>query len=310
MPSREQKPIFSKDRLTREGAIAAAAVAIGSVAFGGCSSSEVPKVTCSVYDGTPIECTFNTPTQTDSFDGRIREKNDLSSMPEFAPELDIDGTKTIVLMDDKGNIVKEYYPEIKKQDPSKEVIYKEGDAKTGDEFAIGQIDVTPEVFASYPGRKRVDLAVDYVNGVIAGDAKGGGINRDIGEDLKSTFELKEDFKVPEYNDNATGDELETQRQILEGFFGALEDSQARRNAISVFGYGVENFETSPVLALRDKVNATVTDHAKASHNTFGEEETVRFLQYVQRDVSGRESTYMVTEAKGTNQSIPTFHAST
>lgn len=182
MPSREKKPIFSKDRLTRESAKAAAVVAIGSVALGGCSSSEIPKVTCSVYDGTPIECTFNTPTQTDSFDGRIREKNDLSSMPEFAPELNIDGTKTIVLMDDKGNIVKEYYPEIKKQDPSKEVIYKEGDAKTGDEFAIGQIDVTPEVFASYPGRKRVDLAVDYVNGVIAGDAEGGGINRDIGED--------------------------------------------------------------------------------------------------------------------------------
>jgi hypothetical protein len=167
--------------------------------------------------------------------------------------------------------------------------------------------VTPEVFASYPGRKRVDLAVDYVNGVIAGDAKGGGINRDIGEDLKSTFELKEDFKVPEYNDNATGDELETQRQILKGFFGALEDSQARRNAMSVFGDGVKNLQSYPILALSDRVNATVTDHAKASHNIFGEEEIIQILRYVQRDVSGKESSYMVTEAKGTNQSIPTFH---
>ena len=95
---------------------------------------------------------------------------------------------------------------------------------------------------------------------------------------------------------------------MEGFFGALEDSQARRNAMSVFGDGVKNLQSYPMLALSYPVNATVTDHAKASHNIFGEEETVRFLRYVQRDVSGKEFACGVTEAKGTNQSIPTFHA--
>lgn len=76
--------------------------------------------------------------------------------------------------------------------------------------------------------------------------------------------------------------------------------------MSVFGDGIESLLTYPILAQSYPVNATVTDHAKASHNIFGEEETVRFLQYVQRDLAGKESSYTVVEAKGTNQSIPTF----